>query len=139
MFRGHKGSVDSVKMLDDNTFISGGQDGRLCAWKESSKHPVASVDGAHRSIGGDANWITALATLKSTNIFASGSHDGFVKLWSVTDHGMSCVNDYKIDGFVNGLAISESLLVVGSSKEHRLGRWWNLKSCKEKINFIKYR
>jgi len=138
VFRAHKGSVDAVKILDDSTYISGGQDGRLNAWKDSSKFPMATVENAHGKVGNES-WISSLATLSSTNVFASGSDDGFVKLWSVSERNIRCINKCAINGFVNGLAMSESLLVIGSSKEHRLGTWWNKKSCKDKITFLRYR
>lgn len=136
VFRGHSSAVDAVKFLNDDTYISGGQDGKICVWKDSSKLPVATVANAH-SNNSEPSWITALASIKSTNVFASGSYDGMVRFWSINNKTISQLNQIKIDGFVNGLAISNSLMVIGTSKEHRLGRWWSKKSCRDKITFIR--
>ncbi len=136
VFRGHSSAVDTVKFLNEEMYISGGQDGKICAWKDSSKMPIASVANAHSS-GAESCWITTLASIKSSNVFASGSCDGMVRFWSVNNKTIKLLNQYNIDGFVNGLAISNSLMVIGSSREHRLGRWWNMKSCRDKITFIK--
>jgi WD40 repeat protein len=102
---------------------------------------------------GSGNPITALAAVPCGDVVASGSGDGFVRLWKVTfDEGrvsrigvasatkvpvrMDLLCEIKTPGWVNGLSFSYAnnntntnnnnkqwYLYVTSSKEQRLGRW----------------
>ena len=55
VFRGHKATVDAVRMLTTDTFLSGDQNGALMLWKETQKRPVAIVPAAHGIDGQDAS------------------------------------------------------------------------------------
>ena len=77
VFRGHKSIIDNVQWLTDNTFISGGQDGLLHYWKDTQKSSFSSVHNAHGlDDSQNPRWISALATIKMSNIVATGSNDG---------------------------------------------------------------
>ncbi|KEG15668.1 putative WD40 repeat protein [Trypanosoma grayi] len=91
------------------------------------------------------NPITAVASLPYSDVAASASYDGVVRLWQLTtpddakkagrkDDGTSstittttfeCLASIPIDAIVTSLYFSPSsdVLVVGCSKEPRLGRW----------------
>jgi ribosomal RNA-processing protein 9 len=91
-----EGSIDSVCMLDDQRFVSGGDSGwvstlssyrrssdhsSLCLWQTAKKKPIYTQPLAHgvdnllhednQSIVGP-RWITAIGALRSTDLFATG-------------------------------------------------------------------
>lgn len=140
VFRGHKGSVDCVQMIKDDTYLTGGQDGSLLLWKETQKKPVATINAAHgfeNTI--NPRWITSLASVKMSDIAVSGSFDGSIRLWNVNSETkrMKEAINLPIEGFVNGLALTQRLIIAGTGSEHRLGRWWRLKGNKNRIIIMK--
>jgi len=142
VFRGHKTSADCTQLLTDDTYLSGGQDGSFRMWKETQKRAVATIESAHgfdKDNGLNARWISSLATVKMSDFAATGSHDGFVRLWNVNGEAkkISPAASIPLDGFVNGLALSTSLIVAGTGCEHRLGRWWSMKGNKNKVVIIR--
>eukprot|EP01038_Epipyxis_sp_PR26KG_P009286 gene9286-12513_t len=147
VYRGHKSSVDAVSYINDEHFISGGQDGSLCLWKDSQKNPVRTVHHAHGFQQTQAmvdsvnpNWISSIATLKMSDIVASGSSDGFVRVWSadVEKKQLKSLINIPVEGFVNGLAITSELVIAATGTEHSLGRWWNLRGNKNKLVVIRF-
>jgi len=87
------------------------------------------------------NWVTAVAALHNTDLVASGSKDGFIRFWK-------CGNEYKsmsplftlpVLGFVNSLQFSADgrLLIAGIGQEHKLGRWWHIKTAKNAVCIIR--
>lgn len=150
VFRGHKGSIDSAQYLTDNSFVSAGQDGSLCLWKDGQKAPVRTIHAAHGQQsasssagagGGPANWVSSLASVKMSNVVASGSCDGFVRLWtaSAEDRLLTPLCAVPVmPGWVNALALSPRLLVAAGGREHRLGRWWNVKGSNNKLTIVRF-
>jgi ribosomal RNA-processing protein 9 len=137
---GHKGSVDLVKFINEESFLSCGDDGSLCVWNASKKRPVTELKLTHGSSGGTANWITSIATLINTDLIASGSYDGFIRIWKLNKNNREIVLKFEIPvtGFVNSLQFTNNgdFLIAGIGQEHRLGRWWALKEAKNKILII---
>ena len=41
IFKGHEYSIDNAKLLKENQFISGGQDGNISFWLKDKKKPVS--------------------------------------------------------------------------------------------------
>jgi WD40 repeat protein len=74
-----------------------------------------------------------------TDFVATGSHDGYLRLWNANaeDRVLSPTASIPIDGFINSIAISKRLIVLGVGNEHRLGRWWRLKNVKNCVKVIK--
>ena len=132
VFRGHKSSIDNISYLTSDTFLSAGQDGMLQLWRDSQKAPVASISAAHgmdtTSIS-NARWISSLACVKMSDLAVTGSNDGYIRLWkaNIDNKTLAPVNSFKVDGFVNCLAVTENLIAAGVGREHRLGRWWKVK------------
>ncbi|KXS10911.1 WD40 repeat-like protein [Gonapodya prolifera JEL478] len=147
------GSLDVVCMLNEEHFLSGSDSGAISLWNISRKKPVFTMLKTHDPKNPDAdqapcNWITALACVPHSDVFASGSCDGLVKIWKVEKnynafHSLGSVNIY---GFVNDLTFfyapsssgTDGLenqkkaddvlhLAVATGCEHRLGRWWRLR------------
>lgn len=68
----------------------------------------------------------------NTDLIASGSSDGFVRLWKITDlkngKKLQALLEIPVQGFVNGLQFANEgrQLFVAVGQEHRLGRWWKI-------------
>jgi ribosomal RNA-processing protein 9 len=97
--------TDAVAAINDAWFLSGGADGAIALWHASKKRPVyvrhaahavaaaagagaaaaagagADDDGPIRSSLPQTCWISALAHCPGSDVLASGSGDGFVRLW----------------------------------------------------------
>lgn len=88
IFRGHEASIDCVSMTNEEIFVSGSQDGCVAVWSVRKKKPIATRPRAHGlngcgSASGLDNWISSVAAMRFTDVFASGSCDGVVRLWQV--------------------------------------------------------
>lgn len=136
VYTGHSGSIDAVKFINEEIFLSCGDDGSLCVWNLSRKKPQIEHKLAHgkQESTGVANWITAIATLVNTDLIASGSCDGFIRVWQLQQNfkGLSLKFEIPVQGFVNGLTFTSNgeSLVASIGQEHRLGRWWRLKDSR---------
>ncbi|XP_063222650.1 U3 small nucleolar RNA-interacting protein 2 [Bacillus rossius redtenbacheri] len=142
IFNGHKGSIDSVKLINEDHFITCGDDGQLCLWGNLKKKPLCIVNNAHgiSESNEEANWVSSIAALVNTDLVASGSHDGHVRLWKCGSgfRELTCVMQVPVTGFVNALCFTSdgSHLIAAVSKEHRFGRWWTIKEAKNAIVII---
>lgn len=137
VYHGHSCSIDCVRMINEQHFVSGADDGSLSLWTALKKKATCVAHRVHGCQDGTPRWVTAVAALRCTDLIASGSWDGEVKLWS---SGEECkklkkVASIPVEGFVNALAFSNSgdVLVAAVGKEHRLGRWWNLREAKNSV------
>ncbi|KAF1794865.1 G-protein beta WD-40 repeat [Phytophthora cactorum] len=115
VFYGNSGSMDCVKMVTDEYYVTGGDDGSLSLWFNGRKKPVCVVPNAH-----DGKWISSVAVMPRTDLVASGSSDG-----TQSDP----VASIPLEGFVNALCFDSKarFLLAGVGQEHRLGRWEKLK------------
>ena len=100
-----EGSMDRVAMIDEEMFITGGDNGNLSLWVIHKKKPVFTLPLAHgvepplapEDASPEADpekrivptpqprWITALATIPYSDVILSGSWDGEVRVWRVSD------------------------------------------------------
>lgn len=140
-----EGSVDVVCVLDDSHFVSGGDTGSIAFWSTGKKKPLFTNVLAHGSDTEGHNllpssaepkprWITALAHLRGSNIFASGSWDGEIRFWKV-DHELKrfeAAGSTHVGGFINALQLLNTpngvRLVAAVGREPRLGRWVTVKA-----------
>ena len=153
-----EGSIERVAMVDESTFLTGSDNGTLALWDINKKKPVFSIPLAHgvtlpdptsseftaddSQETGDPQpcWITALATLPLTDIAASGSWDGQIRMWQVSEDKKSLsyistigpnAGHEGIRGVINDLQILERghrmqdgiCVLAAIGREHRLGRW----------------
>jgi ribosomal RNA-processing protein 9 len=134
-------SLDTVAMVNEQRFVSGGDDGAVALWHVNKKRPVAVVEHAHGEGTGCDTWISSVAAGHNTDLAVSGAGDGFVRLWMCEDRPPALRAVAKVDvgrGFVNGLALGKdcSILVAAVGQEHRLGRWERKRGVKSGLRFI---
>ena len=99
-----EGSIDRVALIDEETFVTGSDNGSISLWTLHKKKPIFTIPLAH---GLDAplkpeeasaeaepdervperqpRWITALATIPYSDVVLSGSWDGQVRIWRVSE------------------------------------------------------
>lgn len=99
-----EGSIDRVTLIDEETFVTGSDNGGLSLWTLHKKKPVFTVPLAHGfdppllpeqtsaekfsepAVAGvpQPRWITALAAVPYSDLILSGSWDGWVRVWRVS-------------------------------------------------------
>lgn len=101
------------------------------------------------------NWITSLASVPYSDLFASGSADGFVRLWKISSDkksfealfkiGIVCFLPNEQHGFINSLEFfnapesegdSGLYLAAGVGQEHKFGRWYKDKKAKNCVKVM---
>lgn len=109
-----EGSLDAVTMIDDQHFLTGGDSGAISLWSLGKKKPIFSRAATHgfdtRGEDGDLlqpRWVTSLACLPYGDVFASGSWDGYIRLWALDSRLRSFkpLMKIRIDGVVNSLQL----------------------------------
>ncbi|XP_059609446.1 U3 small nucleolar RNA-interacting protein 2 [Phlebotomus argentipes] len=145
VYNGHSGNIDSVRLINEENFLSCGDDGTLCVWSTMKKKPLCIKNLVHgkSQTNGEPNWISAIATLTNTDLVASGSCDGFIRVWKLESNFRKCVQvmEIPVPGFVNALAFTPdgNHLIAGLGQEHRLGRWWRMSEGRNCIAIIPFR
>lgn len=102
----HEGSMDRIAMIDDDLFVTGSDNGAISLWSVTKKKPVYIKPLAHgldpaidrlaasAAVNPDPKkdvpaptprWITALKTIPYSDIILSGSWDGHVRVWKLTE------------------------------------------------------
>lgn len=113
------------------------------------KKPIFTKFKAHGSES--SSWICSLAAIPHSDLFASGSNDGFIRLWklSPTKKSFSPLFSIPMTGFINALQFTEIsdplepgkkkdvYLIAGIGQEHRLGRWERINKAKNSVKIIK--
>ncbi|TYZ59333.1 hypothetical protein PybrP1_008513 [[Pythium] brassicae (nom. inval.)] len=136
VFYGNSGSMDCVKMVTDEYYVTGGDDGSLSLWFNGRKKPVHVVPHAH----GAGKWVASVAVMPRTDLVASGSSDGLIRLWKadLKERKLAPVATIPVPGYVNALVFDSKarFLLAGVGQEHRLGRWERLKRVKNGIAII---
>lgn len=140
IFNGPSGSLDEVKLLSEEHFISGSDNGSICLWSVMKKKPLCTVSEAHGVENEVPRWITSLATYLNSDVFASGSYDNNIRLWKVCEgyRSISLLFCIKIEGFVNCLQFtSDGKKLYGAiGQEHKLGRWWRTTNAKNNLLIV---
>ncbi|KAJ2946102.1 hypothetical protein O0L34_g5024 [Tuta absoluta] len=134
IFNGPVGSLDVVKLLDEEHFASGSDNGSLCVWSVLKKKPLCTITEAHGRQNGVPCWITSLASHLNSDVFASGSYDDHIRLWKILEGYRNVVPLFSIEvtGFVNCMQFSSDGLQLYSAvgQEHKSGRWFRLANAK---------
>lgn len=134
---GVRESIDCISLFNNTLCVSGSQDGHICLWNLTKKRPLFSLRNAH----GEGRWITSVAALRYRKLFASGSNDGFIRFWIITDgNRIQKSHEVPLVGYVNDMQFSEDggFLAVQISQEQRLGRWLPaIKEARQGVYIIK--
>ncbi|OXB72358.1 UNVERIFIED_CONTAM: hypothetical protein H355_005427, partial [Colinus virginianus] len=145
IFYGHQGSIDCIQLINEEHMVSGADDGSVALWGLAKKKPLALVRQSHGMQGSAQDlqqpyWVSAVAALLNSDLVATGSHSGCVKLWKCGEgfQKLESLYDIPLNGFVNSLKFSSAgdFLVAGIGQEHRFGRWWRVKEAKNCICII---
>lgn len=99
-----EGSIDRVALVDEESFVTGSNNGSISLWTLHKKKPIFTVPLAHgldppmqpEEASAEAQpdamvperqprWITALATIPYSDVVLSGSWDGQVRVWRVSE------------------------------------------------------
>lgn len=100
-----EGSIDRVTMIDDDLFVTGSDNGTIALWNVQKKKPMFTIPHAH-GIGPQPipapqssaktpqtempseprpRWITALRAVPYSDVILSGSWDGYIRVWRLSD------------------------------------------------------
>ncbi|XP_011876149.1 PREDICTED: U3 small nucleolar RNA-interacting protein 2 [Vollenhovia emeryi] len=135
-------SIDAVKLINEENFFSGGDDGQLCLWGCMKKKPLCTILEAHGKDEANSQpmWISSIATLLNTDLVASGSRNGTIKLWQCGENfrSLNLLFEVKLTGFINALAFTPdgNHLIAGVGKEHRNGSWWQIPEARNAVVII---
>jgi ribosomal RNA-processing protein 9 len=101
-----EGSIDRVAMIDEETFVTGSDNGGISLWSVLRKKPIFTISLAHgtdppptieetfgpseegeheRQGSSKPRWITALTTIPYSDMILSGSWDGTIRVWKVSE------------------------------------------------------
>ncbi|KAK6585787.1 hypothetical protein PZA11_000844 [Diplocarpon coronariae] len=100
-----EGSIDRVAMIDEEMFVTGSDNGSLSLWIVHKKKPLFVLPQCHgfdpvlkkEDVSAEKHpkeevvpqptprWITALATIPYSDVILTGSWDGEVRAWRVSD------------------------------------------------------
>ncbi|TQS37716.1 hypothetical protein Golomagni_01798 [Golovinomyces magnicellulatus] len=103
--RTFEGSMDRIAMIDEEMFVTGSDNGSISLWVIHKKKPIftmplchgteppLSCDEASAEINPSSKiipepqprWITALATIPYSDVVLSGSWDGVLRVWKVSE------------------------------------------------------
>lgn len=142
VFRGGGASIDAVAVFrGGQQWISGGDDGHLSLWTMMRKKPVQILRDVHGKVdsfaAGDEcrGWIHSLACARGSDLAASGSGNGFIRLWAHRERHLEALGSLPVHGFVNAVRIAPSgrFVVSGIGQEPRLGRWSKVKGIRNGI------
>lgn len=147
VFSGQEGSIDCIQLINEEHMVSGADNGSIAVWHVSKKKPLARVKCAHGMRGDpgleEPHWISAVSAGLNSDVVASGSHDGSVRLWQCGEgfRGLHPLFTIPLVGFVNCLQFSSTadFLVAGVGQEHRLGRWWRVKEARNGLYIIPFK
>ncbi|OJJ44682.1 hypothetical protein ASPZODRAFT_153581 [Penicilliopsis zonata CBS 506.65] len=105
----HENNLDCIAPLPPNHFVTGSDSGALSLWSVHKKKPLYTVQLAHgldplpplnelssemdekvaaehsKHLRRTPRWITALATVPGTDIVLSGSWDGWIRAWKISE------------------------------------------------------
>ncbi|KAK5581981.1 hypothetical protein RB653_003562 [Dictyostelium firmibasis] len=137
IFRGHTHSVDCCVLVAEDKFLTGSQEGSVALWNVNKKNATFIKNNAHP--GTDLSWISSVSAIPNSDMAASGSCDGSIRLWSIMGGDkLKEINQIPAIGFVNDLKFAHdcSFLLAAISKEHKFGRWKKIKSAKNSLLLI---
>jgi ribosomal RNA-processing protein 9 len=165
-----EGSMDCVVVIDEQHFVTGSDNGDIILWALNKKKPQYIQRLGHGmddllppsnysaetfpdsvvQIPPQPRWITTLCSLPHTDLFFSGSWDGKLGMWKISEdlRKFELVRyiDIGVQGVINGISVEELgrrgvdgvrvVLAVGT--ECRLGRWKQVKGGKNGVVILNF-
>lgn len=140
------GSQECAQLLTEDYFVTGSDQGALAIWSVGKKKPFRTLRSAHENIyaeeTGDANGILSMSAVPFTDLFATGSTDGMLRVWKAEKNftGISSLGQIPVEGALNGLAFSDDgrVLVAAVGRDQRLGRWSVDKAVKNRVVVVRF-
>ena len=154
-------------MIDEQHFVTGSDNGDIILWALNKKKPQytkrlghgmdkqllpqessAETSPPEVPIPPQPRWITCLASVPYTDLFFSGSWDGTLGVWKVSEdlRKFELVEyiDTGVRGVINAIAVEEMgkrgsdgvRVVLGTGAETRLGRWKTIKGGRNCIRIF---
>ncbi|KAF7362029.1 WD-REPEATS-REGION domain-containing protein [Mycena venus] len=124
-----EGSMECVAMIDETTFVSGGDSGSLCLWTTQKKKPIFTQALSHgfneilsatEGIIQTPRWVTAVASLRYSDLIASGSWEGHIRLWKLD----AKLKSFALVGTVAAPGVVNSLQLLSPPKEFLSDAQW---------------
>lgn len=139
--------AECVRVMRDDWFLSGHDDGSLSLWMTEKKKAVKTIEFAHGSTGSVGRGICSVGSLRGSDLAITGSSDGYLRLWKVMmgstldSRGFEEINQIPLCGYVNGIAIGPRarFCVVATGQEPRLGRWNRVAKAKNRFGIVQLR
>mmetsp|Transcript_20914 Transcript_20914/g.23377 ORF Transcript_20914/g.23377 Transcript_20914/m.23377 type:complete len:537 (+) Transcript_20914:116-1726(+) len=140
-------SADSVRMMKEDWFLTGHENGNLGLWMTEKKRAAISINQAHGTVGNIGRGISAIGSLRGSDLAMTGSYDGYLRLWKVmmgktlNNRSIEPIDDIPLNGYVNGIAIGPKarFCVVAVGQEPKLGRWNRISSAKNRFGIVRLR
>lgn len=76
-------NADCISAIKDDYFLTGHDDGIFSFWLKGKKRAVVSIPEAHGKDGLLPRGICSVASLGGSDFAATGSNDGYLRLWQV--------------------------------------------------------
>lgn len=99
VYKGPRSSIDCIAMMNEDHFVSGSQDGYAISlsnfehsdgwcssvqlWYSGKRRPECSLVAAHGQTPSGAPWICSVAAARYSDLIATGSSSGEIKLWKI--------------------------------------------------------
>lgn len=140
-------SVDSVRIMKENWFLTGHEDGNLGLWTSEKKRAVVNIHQAHGAVGKIGRSISAIGSLRGSDLAITGSCDGYIRLWKVVmgktlkSRSLEPLDKIPLNGYVNDIAVGPNarFCVAAVGQEPKLGRWDRISGAKNRIAILQLR
>mmetsp|Transcript_6250 Transcript_6250/g.15470 ORF Transcript_6250/g.15470 Transcript_6250/m.15470 type:complete len:523 (-) Transcript_6250:314-1882(-) len=140
-------SADSVRIMRENWFLTGHEDGNLGLWMAEKKRAVVNIQQAHGAVNNIGCSISAIGSLRGSDLAVTGSCDGYIRLWKVVmgetlkTRSLESLDKIPLNGYVNGIAIGPKarFCVAAVGQEPKLGRWNRISGAKNRIAILQLR
>ncbi len=140
-------SADSVRIMKDNWFLTGHEDGNLGLWMSEKKRAVVNIHQAHGAVGNIDRGISAIGSLRGSDLAITGSCDGYLRLWKVImgetlkERSLEALDMIPMKGYVNDIAVGPKarFCVAAVGQEPKLGRWNRISGAKNRIAIVRLR
>ncbi|KAG7344637.1 WD-40 repeat-containing protein [Nitzschia inconspicua] len=142
-------SADCVRILKEDWFVTGHEDGYMGLWRTDKKRAVASIQQAHGTHPNSVvpRGITALGSLRGSDMVVTGSCDGHLRLWKVMmgqtldSRSIEPMETIPLSGYVNGIAVGPKarFCVVAVGQEPKMGRFDRVAGAKNRFGIVRLR